>query len=272
MRLPAAALVLAVLAGCGQAPKDPLIARVGPLTITKGEYHQRLAEVAPEYQNYVVTPNGRKQFLEILMREKLMLAASADEGIPKLKEYKDEIEKLREEQRQRLREFEDYLKIKLWRDRLKDSGTINVSPAEVRAYWEKHPTEVQLAHILLANVDEGEVLLRKARKGGSFAALAKTNSLDQDTAQSGGRLKPLLYGEVLPELEDVAFRMKVGEVTGLIRSKFGYHILKKESEHKIPFEAARERIEKLLEKQKLDAQLEKLQGRYPMEVVDAEFK
>ena len=272
-RIPFPAFLACALAagGCGRRAPEAVIAKVGAAEITRDEFQQRLSEVAPEYQNYVLTPAGRRQFLEILIREKIMLAAARDAGIAGRKEYKDEVDKLREEQRQRLAEFQDYLLIKEWRDEA-EAGALKVSDDEVKAAFEAHPYEIQLRHILVADPEEGETLLKKIRQGGNFAALAKTNSLDQDTASDGGKLKPLLYGEVLPELKDVAMRMKVGEVTGLIRSKFGYHILRKEGQRKVALAAVQDRLKKILEKEKLDAQLNALQSRYPVEVVDAQFK
>jgi parvulin-like peptidyl-prolyl isomerase len=85
-------------------------------------------------------------------------------------------------------------------------------------------------------------------------------------------MQPSIYGEVIPDLEDIVFRMRVGEIGGPIRSKFGYHVLKKESERRLSLEDAQERIARLLEKQKLDLHLREVQGKFPVEVVDEQFK
>ena len=260
----------AALAAC--ARKSDVIARVGPLEITHPEFNQKLSEVAPEYQNYVATPNGRKQFLEILVREKLILAASKDDHTASSEEFNSEIEKLKEEQRRRLKEFEEYLLTKLWIDSLRQKGVLQVTEQDIANYYAASPHEVKLRHILLANAEEGAALLKRIKSGANFAAMAREHSLDQDTAANGGALPPLLRGEVLPELEDAAFKMRVGETIGLVQSKFGYHILKKESERPLPLAEAKDRIRKLLEKQKLDRYLASIQDRYPVEVLDAQFK
>ena len=57
-----------------------------------------------------------------------------------------------------------------------------------------------------------------------------------------------------------------------MRSKFGYHVLKKENEQKADFETVKGRIRELLEKRKLDAHLHGLQASFPVEVVDVQFK
>ena len=268
--LPCLLAVAAALASC--AKKSDLIARVGPLGITHQEFTQKLAEVAPEYQNYVATPNGRKQFMEILVREKLILAASKDDHTASSEEFRSEIEKLKEEQRRRLKEFEEYLLTKLWIDSLRQKGILQVTEQDISSYHAANPHEVKLRHILVANPEEGSALLKRIKSGANFAAMAKEHSLDQDTAANGGALPPLLRGEVLPELEDAAFKMRVGETIGLVQSKFGYHIVRKESERAVPLAEAKDRIRKLLEKQKLDRYLASIQDRYPVEVLDAQFK
>ncbi|MBI4057227.1 MAG: peptidylprolyl isomerase [Elusimicrobia bacterium] len=259
-----------LLAGC--RPSDPLVARVGRLPITEAEFHKKLAEVGSEYRNYLLTPNGRRQFLEILIREKLILAAAEESKIANSSEFLAEIQKLKEEQEVQLSEFKDFLMRKMWMDDLKAKGILQVSDAEVDDYYRKHPKEVKLRHILLAAPEEAEVLLKKVRRGDSFAALAKTNSLDADTASNGGLLPSFMYGEVLPELEDVAFRMRVGEITGVVGTKFGYHVLKKESETQPPLSKVRERIQRLLEKKKLDQYLTTFQEKYRVQILDEQFK
>jgi parvulin-like peptidyl-prolyl isomerase len=260
------------LSACARRKDDSIAARVGPIEITKAEFQQKLNEVAPEYQNYVLTASGRKQFLEILVREKLILAAAKDDHIASTEEFGSEVEKLKAEQRRRLKEFEEYLLTKLWIENLRQKGVLKVTDEEIAAYHDANPREIQLRHILVADPKHGEELLKRLRHGNSFNLLAKAESLDQDTAAKGGKLPPLLRGEVLPELEDAAFKMRTNETVGLVQSKFGYHILRKDSDRPVSLESVKERIRKLLEKQKLDRFLASLQDRYPVEVVDAQLK
>jgi len=81
-----------------------------------------------------------------------------------------------------------------------------------------------------------------------------------------------IYGEVIPDLEDIVFRMRTGDISGPIKSKFGYHVLRKDGEKARSFAEAKERVLRLLEKQKLDAYLQSMQDKFPMEVVDEQFK
>lgn len=269
LRVPFLLLGLA-LSGCGWR-REPALARVGRFSITGAEFRRKLAEVAPEYQAYVLTPNGRRQFLDVLIREKMILAAASDAGVQKTPEFKDQMGKLRSDAAERLAEGRDYLLTRMWLEDLRKKGVLAVHDDEVRKYWEDHPTEAEVRHILVAVPEEAEALLRKLRSGASLASLAQAKSIDAETAANGGRMRPALYGEIIPELEDVVFKSRVRETVGPIRSKFGYHVLRKESERRLTFQAAEERVRRVLEKQRLDAHLQSVQSRYPVEVFDAQF-
>lgn len=266
-----AAAALLPWAGCRNS-REGVVAKVGPLTITQAEFQRKLAEVAQGYQNYVATPNGRRQFLDILIREKLILAAAQASPVAKSVDFRMQVERLKAEEDERLREGRDYLLTKMWIEDLREKGLLKTSEEEVQDYQRKHPLEMLVRHVLLASSAEAEEVARKARAGANFAALAKKHSLDAATAEEGGMMHPALYGEIIPDLEDIIFRMRVGEIGGPIKSKFGYHVLKKEGERRIDPKESAERVARILEKQKLDKHLQEVQAKYPVEVVDEQFK
>lgn len=272
MRRPLFLLPLALLAAACRGEKDPVVAKVGKLKITQSEYRRKLAEVSSGYQDYVLTPSGRRQFLDVLVREKLVLAAAQQSDVPRSADFRSRLERLRKEEEERVREGGEYLLTTLWIEDLRKRGLLKVEDAEVGEYLEKHPTEVEMRHILLATPEKAEEVAKRLRGGANFAKLAKEESLDAATAADGGRLPPSLYGEVIPELEEVVFRMRPGEIGGPLKSKFGYHVLRKEGERRPPAEEAKERVARLLEKQKLDRHLQTVQERFPVEIVDEEFK
>ncbi|MBI5211656.1 MAG: peptidylprolyl isomerase [Elusimicrobia bacterium] len=269
-----ALLLGCLLAGLGacRSRGDAVLARVGKLTITRSEFEGKLAAVPVGYQSYVLSPSGRKQFLDVLIRQKLMLALAADSDAARSPSYKAERERLRAEMEQLLREREDDLLTRLWLDSLRMKEIMAAGAEEARDYHKKHPAEVGMSHILVASPEEAEALEKKIRAGTPFATVAKTNSLDYETAADGGKMSPAIYGEIIPDLEDVAFHMRVGDVGGPFKSKFGYHILRKDYEKNLPFEACQERIVRLLEKRKLDGYMQSLQEKYPVEVVDEQFR
>ncbi|MDE2040134.1 MAG: peptidylprolyl isomerase [Elusimicrobia bacterium] len=258
------------LAGCRR--REPVIAKVGSLAITSSEFEHKLEEVAPGYQDYVGTSSGRRQFLDILIREKLILAAAEASDVKRSAQFRSKVEQMRRESQLRLREDRDYLLTRMWIDELRSKGMLSVSEQEALDYWRKHPTEVSARNILVATPQLAQEIAKKARAGADFARLARKYSLDAKTAAAGGRMTTTLYGEIIPDLADTIFRMRVGEVAGPIKSKFGYHIIKKDGERRVAFKRVRERILRLLEDEKLDGYLQSLQNRFPVEVVDERFK
>ncbi len=270
-----AILLIVGAAACGRFSSEPVIARVGHLVITESEFQRKLSEVSSGYKDYVLTPHGRKQFLDVLIREKMKLAAAMESDVPKSPEFKEEMARLRAEVEARVREGREFLLTRFWEDNLRKQGLLRASDDEVRAYHKKHPVEIHIRHILLATPEKAAGLAKRLRRKRSvklFAALAKKHSLDADSASDGGRMQPAIYGEIVPDLEDVVFSMKPGDVSQPIRSKFGYHVIMKESQKWLSFDIAKGRIIRVLESKKLDEYLESIQSKFPVEVVDEQFK
>jgi peptidyl-prolyl cis-trans isomerase SurA len=131
------------------------------------------------------------------------------------------------------------LKEKLIQKRLEK---VRVSSGEVKEFYETNrdslpekPAGVRLAHILLdtqpgqATVDSllayAESIRRKAQEGEDFALLAKTYSEDP-TSQDGGDLGWFSRGQLVPEFEEAAFILQPGQISHVVRTQFGFHIIK----------------------------------------------
>ncbi len=120
-----------------------------------------------------------------------------------------------------------------------------VDPKELRSYYESNiarfgePEQRQASHILLGYKDKAtdedkakvrakaEQVLAEARKSpGSFAALAKKYSEDPGSAAKGGDLGYFGRGMMEPSFEAAAFKLKLNEISGLVESQYGLHIIK----------------------------------------------
>jgi parvulin-like peptidyl-prolyl isomerase len=265
--------VAALLAAC-RGDRDPVLVRVGKLAITQSEFQRKLADVSPTYQDYVLTPSGRRQFLDVLVREKLVLAAAQHSDVPRSADFRAKLDQLRRDEEDRVRDGSDALLTSMWIEDLRRRGELAVSDAEVRDFLDKHPTEVLFRQILLGTPEKAETIAKKLRAGANFAQTAKAESLDAASAAKGGELAPLMYGEVIPDLEEVVFRMRAGEIGGPIKSKFGYYVVRKDGEKPLDksSEAVRESVGRLIGNQKLDRYLQRVEEKYPVEVVDEQFK
>ena len=116
---------------------------------------------------------------------------------------------------------------------------IKVSDQEARDYYDQHQDQYrtaerrQVAHILIAQKDdaaalkEAEALLSKLKSGADFAKLATQNSTDKLSARKGGELDWFEKGVMDPEFEKAAFALqKSGDLSTVVKSQFGYHIIK----------------------------------------------
>ncbi len=116
--------------------------------------------------------------------------------------------------------------------------------ALARAMYKAHPEDfklpeqVHIRHILVAVKDKEQDdaarkqaadLLAQLRAGADFAALAKAHSADPGSAEKGGDLGFFAKGRMVPEFDEVAFKLKKkGDLSELVKTQFGYHILQLE--------------------------------------------
>ena len=99
-----------------------------------------------------------------------------------------------------------------------------------------------------------EGLLAQVNAGGDFAAIAKKSSEDAGSAQSGGDLGCFPPGRMVREFDDAVFALQPGQTSGLVKTSFGYHIIRLESkqESKVPeLVQVKERIRALVLERKL---------------------
>ncbi len=133
--------------------------------------------------------------------------------------------------------------------------------AVAREEWKAHPEKYQgaeavhVSHILVKAGDargDTEALARaqealaKLKAGGDFSALAKEYSDDPSVGQNNGDLGFFQRGQMVKPFEDAAFAMqKPGELTGPVKTDFGYHVLRFESRRPaglLPFDSVKDRL------------------------------
>ncbi len=162
---------------------------------------------------------------------------------------------------------------------------VELGEGELRQYYTQHlsdyrvPDRVKVAHILfkttgkspseVATVEKtARDLLGQVRAGKDFGELARKYSEDS-SASSGGEIGWIVRGQTVKEFEDAAFSSKPGQVSDLIKTIYGIHIVKvldKQSAHLQSFDEVQQAIRATLEKEKVEAAerglAEKLQGQF----------
>jgi len=86
--------------------------------------------------------------------------------------------------------------------------------------------QIRASHILVTNEPFCKELIERIKKGESFEALAAQFS-KCPSGKKGGDLGSFGKGQMVPQFENAAFKLKVGEISGPVKTQFGYHIIKK---------------------------------------------
>jgi len=155
-------------------------------------------------------------------------------------------------------------------DLAKLRDTTQVSDEELRAYYNSHidqykvENRAHVEHILFKTIgktdaeiaeirQKAEDVLKKAKSGANFEDLAKKYSEDDATKAKGGDLGWIVEKQTVPEFEQAAFSVPKGSVSDLVKTQYGFHIIKvldRETAHTKPFEEVRSTIVPILTDQK----------------------
>src|SRR5882762_276116 len=170
----------------------------------------------------------------------------------------------------------------LFLDKNKVLGQIQVTLEDVKAYYDQHqdqyriPEEVKVSHILIktpspgadGKVDEkgveearkkAEDILKQLKAGAKFEDLAKKYSEDPGSGKQGGDLGWIGRGRTVPEFEKSAFSLAKGQLSDLVKSSYGFHIIRSEDKHEAhlkTIDEVKDQIEPLIKQQKAGRMME----------------
>jgi peptidyl-prolyl cis-trans isomerase D len=126
-------------------------------------------------------------------------------------------------------------------DRDQSRSRVTITPQDIDSYYNSNvqqfqtPEQVRASHVLLKTEGKDEAAVRKQAEdvlkqakapGADFAALAKKYSEDDGSKVNGGDLDYFPKGRMVPEFEQAAFSMQPGQISDLVKSQFGFHIIK----------------------------------------------
>ncbi|HEX2059988.1 MAG TPA: peptidylprolyl isomerase [Thermoanaerobaculia bacterium] len=251
-----------------QAQADPIIVAAGEMSIRQSEFEAALKTLPAEYQQYANGP-GKRQFAEDYLRMKMLAAEGMKSGLDKDPEVVKQLALMREN-----------LVANAQLTRIEKG--ITISDEELKKQYDAKKNEyeqVSARHILVAfkgspAAQEGkpelteeqakakaEELRKQIVGGASFEEVAKKESDDLGSGARGGELGEFSRGQMVPEFEKAAFEAKVGEVTPVVRTQFGYHIIKVEKHDFTPFEQVKPMLERAERQVRVQAKLDELKNK-----------
>lgn len=246
-----------VVVGAGCQKKEEVVATVNSAQITQGDLDQmvRLVQLTYGEQANVEEDALKDNVLNQLIDQQILLQEVEKN---KLKTNKEEIKGDYEDFKNYLTtqvypsedEFKKALKkynlteevlenfmleqksiSKLYQQVTKD---VTVNEDEIKAYFDAHqdqfnqPEMVRARHILVKTEKEAIDIRQELEQGAEFESLAKKYSTEPGADQSGGELGFFPRGKMLPEFEEAAFSLAVGEISQPVKTKYGYHLIKLE--------------------------------------------
>ena len=227
-----AALVMVLSASVVQAAEAVLMDG-GQVTITEQDMHADALRMPLEMRERVLARPDQVAQIASNLYVRRSLAQQADAaGLASNPETKAALQIARD------KVLSDALLAKIDKDNaLPDAKLEGLARSNYNANPDRFKVaeQVQVRHILIASPDDAgrakaAQVLVDLQGGADFAALAKEYSADPGSAAKGGELGFFAKGAMVPEFEEAAFALKKkGELSGLVKTKFGYHILQLEA-------------------------------------------
>jgi peptidyl-prolyl cis-trans isomerase C len=247
---------------------ETILASFGGQTITLGELNQLWEQVPEEYKLQL----DKSMLLDQMISEKLLMQEAKNMGLEEDNDVLEQIKKMTEQILVQVlieREILDKIKVN-------DEEVLEYYDQNKESFTEKE--QVHLYNILLESEEEAQDILEQLKAGEDFIEIAKEKSTGPSAAQ-GGDLGYLTKGTIIPEIEEVVFALEVEELSEVVKTDFGFHILKiteKKPETVKALEEVKEDIIQTLlpakQKEAFDNLLEELKGRAEIEINEEALK
>jgi peptidyl-prolyl cis-trans isomerase C len=248
-----------------------VVAKVGSTEIKESDIDAILSQIPEPYRQRYATPEAKREIVDKMAEVKMMAMEAKKRGIDKKPATKLKLE---------------YIGDQILAKDLEESAVenIKIGDAEISQYYNDNKDKfaqgprVKVRQILVPTEPEAKAILAQLKKGEDFSKLAKEKSKDP-SSQRGGDLGWVTQGRMDPAFEKAAFALKKGELSGIVKSSFGYHIIicddieaKKEKKledvkHQIEMQLQREKKEEAVNKQK-----EQVKKDFPITINEEYFK
>lgn len=211
-----AVIALSAAAFTPVAHAEKVLGTVNGVEITETQYQQRLAQTPPQMQQQEAAIRGRL-FRDMVLHE-VLLQESERQNLAKDAEVQKQLAELRKN-----------VLVRTLVERITEQAS-QVSDADLQAYYNANknqfalPPQIRASHILVESQAEADAIVKELNNGADFATLAKDKSIGPSST-SGGDLGLFGPGQMVPEFEQAAFALKVGEISQPVKTQFGFHVI-----------------------------------------------
>ncbi|MCS7149405.1 MAG: peptidylprolyl isomerase [Caldimicrobium sp.] len=237
-----------------QIDKNQVVAKVGEVQITLKDIKEAIELRPPEERElYRVNKALLDKFVEDWVYMELLSQEAKKRNLENDPDFKAKLEQQK--------------KILLAQELIKRDFVpkLKISDKEAKEYYEKNkehyklPKRYRVSHIQVKEEKDIKAVQERLKKGEPFEKLAKEVSIDKERAKEGGSLGYLEEGKMPPEFEKVLKGMKPGQISGPVKTPFGWHILKLEEIKEpsyIEFKTLKESIKNILVEEKREKLME----------------
>jgi peptidyl-prolyl cis-trans isomerase C len=235
-----------------KAQDKEILAKIGTKVITAADLNRVIGYYEPEQQNMIEkNPQIKENILWQIVRSTVIANLAKKKGFDRKPEIRSQQEMI----------VNNFLATVYLQKEVVEK--ITISEEKTRAYYKDHSETfktvemIKVKHILIkidstASEDEkkkrkakAEEVLKKLKEDGDFSKLAAEFSDDPGTKDKGGDLDFFPKGTMVPAFEEAAFALKPGEISGIVETEYGFHILKMEEKkeaHLEPYEQIKDKV------------------------------
>jgi peptidyl-prolyl cis-trans isomerase C len=227
----AIAALCVLFASLAASAQDTIVAKVNGKTITEADMKLAEAEIGSDLGT-LPAATKRRVLVEFLIENQLFADAAEGQQLASGAAFNERLQ---------------YWRRRALRDAYFDTTVRNaINDADAKKLYDglvgtaKPEEEVRARHILVESKDKARDLYEKLAHGSDFAQLAKEHSKDPGSKDQGGELGFFTRGQMVPQFEEAAFKLKKGEIGEPFQSQFGWHIVRVDDRHD-PQEGATDR-------------------------------
>jgi len=225
------------------AETDPVLAVVAGTPITVTDFMNEYRNLPQHLKEAAAGQEGRKEMLDTLILREMILLEAQKDGTDK--------DPLIE---QRMRDLRRRVIVEAFLKKRVETAAAVLDDAELREYYFRHKQaftaaeQVRVSQIQVNDEATAGAIAGRINKGEDFEALARHYSTDASGA-NGGDLGWLNKGELDPAFEQAAFALAQGQVSGVVHTEAGYHIIKRTAtrqNYTAPFDEVKEQVKTAL--------------------------